>query len=159
MNCAKKSLKRLTRSVLENNTNATMACEFHLVPYFSLKQSLRLDAYHDYLNLVMVYVDETEKRFAKRTTYLDCFRGTNLRRTEIVCIAWLGNALSGAMLGNLRVFLYSQAGFSFQKLAIIGFVVCGLGLATIISSSLLMERFRRKTVFVGGMSTILIILL
>lgn len=49
---------------------------------------------------MMVRTDEAEKELQSGTSYLDCFRGVDLRRTEIVVMAYViqylsGNGLSG----------------------------------------------------------------
>lgn len=36
---------------------------------------------------MMVHTDKLEKSTETGTTYLDCFRGIDLRRTEIACMA------------------------------------------------------------------------
>jgi len=35
------------------------------------------------------HTNELEKAMDSGTSYLDCFRGTNLRRTEIAAVAWM----------------------------------------------------------------------
>ncbi|KAI3327088.1 hypothetical protein HD806DRAFT_485956 [Xylariaceae sp. AK1471] len=130
---ARVSVKRLTRSISQHEVNATIA--------------------------LMVYVDETEKRLSKGTTYPDCFRGINLRRTEIVCILWLAYAMSGAVLGGLRDTLLSQGGISEQILLILLWVVSSLNLVITIITWLLMGRIGRKTLLLSCMSVILAVLL
>ena len=38
---------------------------------------------------MMEYTNEMEKETTAGTSYWDCFKGPNLRRTEIVCVVWL----------------------------------------------------------------------
>lgn len=38
---------------------------------------------------MIVQTNEFERQAATGTSYLDCFRGTNLRRTEIACLVWM----------------------------------------------------------------------
>ncbi|WKT54129.1 hypothetical protein QSH57_004713 [Fusarium oxysporum f. sp. vasinfectum] len=43
--------------------------------------------------------------------YMDCFRGANLRRTEIACAVWSCKALCGsALIGSAPYFLSQRAG-------------------------------------------------
>lgn len=44
----------------------------------------------------IVHTNNTEIELSSGTTYLDCFRGTERRRTEIACMAFAGQVLSGA---------------------------------------------------------------
>ena len=42
--------------------------------------------------------DELEKAMGEGTNYIDCFRGVDLRRTEIASMAWIAQAFCGAAL-------------------------------------------------------------
>ncbi|KAJ5732176.1 hypothetical protein N7493_003657 [Penicillium malachiteum] len=47
--------------------------------------------------LVMIqHTNELERSHVAGTSYLDCFKGTNLRRTEIVCLVWMVQTLCGS---------------------------------------------------------------
>lgn len=35
------------------------------------------------------------------TSYFDCFKGVDRRRTEIACIAWAAQILSGSSFANM----------------------------------------------------------
>jgi SP family general alpha glucoside:H+ symporter-like MFS transporter len=69
-NDAKKSLLRLTRRGQ---------------PGFNADETVAL----------MEHTNEVEKHSDKSISYLDCFRGTNLRRTEIATCVWVAQALCG----------------------------------------------------------------
>lgn len=43
----------------------------------------------------IIYTDNLEKELTVGTSYLDCFKGTELRRTEIACMVFAGQVLSG----------------------------------------------------------------
>jgi len=47
---------------------------------------------------MMVHTDELEKEINTGTSYLDCFKGVDLRRTEIACGVWMCQNLSGSGL-------------------------------------------------------------
>ncbi|KAJ3562904.1 hypothetical protein NPX13_g8388 [Xylaria arbuscula] len=108
----------------------------------------------------MVYVDSLEKAATKGTTYLDCFRGTNGRRTELACIAWVADAICGAVLGGLTVSLYSKAGISFQIQVSVRLGVSILALATTITTWFIINKIGRKSLLLGGvcaaMTTLLV---
>lgn len=44
----------------------------------------------------IIHTNDTEVQLSAGTSYLDCFRGTELRRTEIACICFGGQVLSGS---------------------------------------------------------------
>ena len=45
---------------------------------------------------MMVHTNELEQDMTRGTSYWDCFKGLNLRRTEITCITWAIQALCGS---------------------------------------------------------------
>jgi len=45
---------------------------------------------------MMVHTNNLEKDIDAGTSYLDCFQRTDLRRTEISCIAFAGQVTSGS---------------------------------------------------------------
>ncbi|KAJ5176023.1 Maltose permease MAL61 [Penicillium canariense] len=61
---------------------------------------------------MMVHTTALEARITKGATYLDCFKGTDLRRTEIVCMVWAIQNLSGNSFSNYSTYFLEQAGLS-----------------------------------------------
>lgn len=49
---------------------------------------------------LMVYTNEQEKAAVAGTSYLDCFRGIDRRRTEIACVTWIIQNASGSAFMN-----------------------------------------------------------
>lgn len=41
------------------------------------------------------HTNEMEKNMKEGTRWRDLFKGTDLRRTEIVCFAWIGQTICG----------------------------------------------------------------
>jgi len=61
---------------------------------------------------MMVHTTALEEKITKGASYLDCFRGTDLRRTEIVCMVWAIQNLSGNAFSNYSTYFLEQAGVS-----------------------------------------------
>ncbi|KAJ5542375.1 hypothetical protein N7535_004795 [Penicillium sp. DV-2018c] len=61
---------------------------------------------------MMVHTTALEEKITKGASYLDCFRGTDLRRTEIVCMVWATQNLSGNTFSNYSTYFLKQAGLS-----------------------------------------------
>jgi MFS transporter, SP family, general alpha glucoside:H+ symporter len=61
---------------------------------------------------MMVHTNELEKQVEAGTTYLQCFTGTNLRRTEIVMMTFAMQLLSGENLIGQGVQFLESAGMS-----------------------------------------------
>jgi SP family general alpha glucoside:H+ symporter-like MFS transporter len=61
---------------------------------------------------LMKHTNEMEKIEAKDASYKDCFRGTNLRRTGIVCMAWLIQMLNGQSMTQYAAILLRSIGMT-----------------------------------------------
>lgn len=60
---------------------------------------------------MMIHTDELEKEISSGTSYLDCFKGVDLRRTEITCLAWALQPITGGFMG-FSTYFFEQAGLS-----------------------------------------------
>ncbi|KAF4551456.1 Sugar (and other) transporter-like protein 66 [Elsinoe fawcettii] len=100
----------------------------------------------------ITYITELEREETADAKLIDCFKGTNLRRTEINCVVWAAQILCGnAILGYSVVFLQA-AGFSpvqsfnlnisLSACYIVGGIICWF----------LMPRFGRVTLYMGGLT-------
>lgn len=45
---------------------------------------------------MIVHTTKIEATLHEGTSYWDCFKGTDLRRTEIACVTFIGQVLSGS---------------------------------------------------------------
>ncbi|KAI9898198.1 hypothetical protein N3K66_006558 [Trichothecium roseum] len=85
---AKKSLERLTSKDRETDFDA------------------------DETIAMMVHTTALEEKITGGTSYWDCFKGVDLRRTEIVCMVWAMQNLSGNSFSNYSTYFLKQAGLS-----------------------------------------------
>ncbi|KAL8293322.1 hypothetical protein RQP46_000023 [Phenoliferia psychrophenolica] len=60
----------------------------------------------------IIHTNEVEKVMHEGQTYFDCFRGTNLRRTEIVCMVWMIQTICGSGFIGFSTVFFEQAGLS-----------------------------------------------
>lgn len=110
----------------------------------------------------IIYTDNLEKQLSTGTSYWDCFRGTELRRTEIACLCFAGQILCGICFAYNSSYFFSQVGLGTS--ATYSLALGGTGLAFIgclINWFVLMPRFGRRTIYIwgmGGMFTILMII-
>ncbi|KAL3472708.1 hypothetical protein BJX99DRAFT_272742 [Aspergillus californicus] len=56
------------------------------------------------------HTNELEKNIFAGTLYWQCFQGSNLRRTEIVCVTWLIQIICGSQLMGYSTVFYIAAG-------------------------------------------------
>jgi SP family general alpha glucoside:H+ symporter-like MFS transporter len=61
---------------------------------------------------MMVHTTALEEKITNGVTYWDCFKGSDLRRTEIVCMCWAMQNLSGNSFTGYSTYFLEQAGLS-----------------------------------------------
>lgn len=83
---AEKSLRRLQRKSASINPKNTLA--------------------------TIIHTNALELEISSGTSYLDCFRGIERRRTEIACMAFAGQVLSGANFAYNSTYFFQQVGVS-----------------------------------------------
>jgi MFS transporter, SP family, general alpha glucoside:H+ symporter len=90
----------------------------HEKPHQAKKSLLRLasknggDFNVDETVAMMEHTNEVEKSLSSGLSYRDCFKNTDLRRTEIACVVWMTQALCGLSMTAYAAYFYVQAGFS-----------------------------------------------
>lgn len=99
---------------------------------------------------LMKHTNEMEKIEAESASYRDCFRGTNLRRTGVVCMAWVIQILNGQSITNYAAIMLQSVGMSPRmafnyNMAIQSVNIVATGIAII-----LMGRIGRRVFFFYG---------
>lgn len=79
----------------------------------SLNRETDFDA--DETIAMMVHTTALEEKITKGASYLDCFKGTDLRRTEIICMVWAIQNLSGNSFSGYSTYFLEQAGLDPAK--------------------------------------------
>ncbi len=121
---AEHSIKRLTSEKFDR-TKETLAMIIHTVNY--------------------------EEEIQTGTKYWDCFRGSNLRRTEIACVAFTGQVFNGINMMNPGTYFWEQAGLSASNSYKVSVAATAIGLLATFIGSILIAYFGRRRLFVGGM--------
>jgi MFS transporter, SP family, general alpha glucoside:H+ symporter len=100
---------------------------------------------------LIVHTNKIEDEAQTGTSYWDCFRGVDLRRTEIVCMTFAAQIWCGSSLGGTPAYFFVQAGLN--PSVSFDFSVGGLGLASIgtIVSWFLLGHIGRRTLYVWGL--------
>ncbi|KAK4065097.1 uncharacterized protein Triagg1_8733 [Trichoderma aggressivum f. europaeum] len=122
---AKKSLRRLGGEKTEDQINGQLAMMIHTVN-----------------------IEEAQAKESK--SYVECFRGTDLRRTEICCVAFFGQILSGSSFAYSPSYFFTTAGMSpdhAYQLNLGGTAIAFLGT---VFSWFLITHFGRRTLYVTG---------
>jgi SP family general alpha glucoside:H+ symporter-like MFS transporter len=97
-----------------------------------------------------------EKSICKGTSYLDLFRGTNLRRTEVSCGTWICQVTCGAWFGGNIIYFMQQAGLDASVSFSFGLGVNAVSCACTIASWFITPYVGRRTLYLQGLFWMLI---
>ncbi|KAG2172578.1 hypothetical protein INT44_002593 [Umbelopsis vinacea] len=107
---------------------------------------------------MMIHTNEYEKTISEGTSYLDCFKGSNLRRTEICCMAWCIQNLSGSPIASYATYFFLQAGLASSNAFALNVSQYALGFVGTILSWFLLGKFGRRTIYLSGLSVCCILM-
>jgi SP family general alpha glucoside:H+ symporter-like MFS transporter len=108
---------------------------------------------------MMVHTTELEKQASEGTSYFDCFKKTDLRRTEIVMMVFAMQLLSGENLIGQGVQFLQTAGISTNLAFSLNMVLNSMFIIGTIFSWGLLTFFGRRTLYSYGMLTMAVVLL
>ncbi|KAJ5961818.1 hypothetical protein N7501_006759 [Penicillium viridicatum] len=108
------------------------------------------------------HTTDLEAKLSRGASYFDCFKGTNLRRTEIVCLVWAIQNLSGNSFSNYSTYFLEQAGLSASNSYSFAMGQYGINMVGVLGAWLLMSfGIGRRTLYLYGLcglSTILFLI-
>jgi SP family general alpha glucoside:H+ symporter-like MFS transporter len=107
---------------------------------------------------LMVRTNELEEKMDISDSWWDCFKKSDLRRTEISCVCFAGQVLSGGPFAYNPTYFFEQAGVSTSdsyKLNVGGYAMAFIGT---LSSWFMMRYLGRRTLFVSGLAIIVVLL-
>ncbi|KAG6368933.1 hypothetical protein INS49_003151 [Diaporthe citri] len=105
---------------------------------------------HDATIALMVRTNELEKEERAGTSYVDCFRGTNRRRTEIAVMCFVSQITNGGALCYTGTFFYEQAGLSADLSYSLGLVGTAIAFCGVVISWLYISRWGRRSIWLCG---------
>ncbi|QDS73864.1 hypothetical protein FKW77_006841 [Venturia effusa] len=108
---------------------------------------------------MMVHTNELEKAATVGTSYTDCFKKTDLRRTEICAVTWVVQAFCGASFMGFSTYFYEQAGLDTSNAFTLSLCQYAIGAIGTVLSWFLMIKFGRRTLYVGGQAILVCLLL
>jgi SP family general alpha glucoside:H+ symporter-like MFS transporter len=100
---------------------------------------------------MMQHTNELERKETAGTRYLDCFKGVNLRRTEIVCVTWIIQNICGSTFMNYSINFYEQAGLATSDSFDMTMAQYALGAIGIMASWFVMARIGRRDIYLWGL--------
>ncbi|KAF2202376.1 general substrate transporter [Delitschia confertaspora ATCC 74209] len=105
------------------------------------------------------HTNELEKKISSGTSYWDCFKGIDLRRTEIVCLTWVAQTVCGTNIMGYFSFFMTKAGMPTVQSFNMSMISLALGLVGTIGSWFLMSWFGRRTIHFSGACCLFVILI
>lgn len=105
------------------------------------------------------HTNELEKSLSSGTSYWDCFKGTNLRRTEVVCVVWLVQTLCGTNLMGYFAYFCVQAGLPTVYSFDMSLAQYALGVIGTLGSWYLISVAGRRTIYLSGVCSLLVLLI
>ncbi|KAG9563137.1 sugar porter family MFS transporter, partial [Aureobasidium melanogenum] len=110
---------------------------------------------------MMVFTNELGKESTEGTNYWDCFKGTDLRRTEIVCVVCgIQNMYGASSFTGYSTYFFEQAGLDVSSAFSMSLGQYCLGAVDTLLSWVLMMEFGRRALYLWGqiaMASILLI--
>lgn len=97
------------------------------------------------------HTNELEKEISAGTNYVDCFKGSDRRRTELSCLTWAVQNLCGAGLMGYSTYFYKAAGLPEYQSFNMSLAQYGLGFFGTLFSWFLMTHFGRRRLYVTGL--------
>lgn len=107
---------------------------------------------------MMIHTNELEKKVSGGTSYWDCFRGHDLRRTEVSCLVWATQILCGSGLMVYSTVFYQRAGLPVSQSFSMTLGQYGLGFLGTLFSWVLMIYFGRRTLYTRGLAILCVVL-
>ncbi|KZT61596.1 putative maltose permease [Calocera cornea HHB12733] len=106
---------------------------------------------------MMIHTNELEKEITAGTSYLDCFKGYDLRRTEIGAMTWAIQNLCGSTFMGYSTYFFEQAGLSNDFAYDFSIIMYAVGMCGTFSSWFFMNWFGRRTLYLAGLVAMVII--
>ncbi|KAH7377394.1 MFS transporter [Pyrenochaeta sp. MPI-SDFR-AT-0127] len=108
---------------------------------------------------LMVHTNNLEERIKAGSSYLDCLRGSDRRRTEIACVTFLGQITCGAQFAYSATYFFLQAGMAASNAYKLNLGGTALAFCGTIGSWFLMKHFGRRALYISGMLAMLVSLM
>jgi MFS transporter, SP family, general alpha glucoside:H+ symporter len=96
---------------------------------------------------MMIHTNELEIQQTAGTTYWDCFKGIDLRRTELTIMTWVIQQTSGSPMIGWGTYFMIQAGLTEANAFSLGVGQSAMGFVGTVGSWFLMPHFGRRTLF------------
>jgi SP family general alpha glucoside:H+ symporter-like MFS transporter len=108
---------------------------------------------------LLVKTDAIEQEISGGSSYLECFKGVNLRRTEIATVTWTIQQMCGPVLQTYATYLFVSAGLAETEAFNMTLGLYAIAFAGTVLSWPLIHRFGRRSIFLSGLIGIFVSLM
>lgn len=108
---------------------------------------------------MMIHTNDIEKDIDSGSSWLDCFRGIDLRRTEIACVTFMGQVSTGSAFAYSASYFFTQAGLSADDAYKVNLGGTAIAFVGTIIAWFLMNSCGRRKIYNWGVFTMAIFLL
>ncbi|KAJ4860662.1 sugar transporter domain-containing protein [Trichoderma breve] len=100
---------------------------------------------------MIIHTVNYEEEIRTGSSYIDLFRGSNLRRTEICCMAFAGQVFNGIFMMNPGTYFWEQAGLSAKNSYKVSVAATAIGLLATAIGCVLIAHLGRRSLYLWGM--------
>ncbi|ORY11269.1 general substrate transporter [Clohesyomyces aquaticus] len=108
---------------------------------------------------MMQHTNELEKASSEGANYIDCFKGSDLRRTEICAMTWFVQAFCGSSFMGFSTYFFEQAGLDTSNAFSLSLGQYALGAVGTFCAWFMMQKCGRRTLYVYGQAVLCCLLL
>ncbi|KAK4889602.1 hypothetical protein LTR27_011586 [Elasticomyces elasticus] len=105
---------------------------------------------------LLAQTNAMEQELTAGVGYLECFKGTNLRRTEIAVATWTAQQMCGPVLQTYAIYFFEQAGLADSQAFNMTLGLYAIAFIGTVLSWPLINRFGRRTIYLTGMAGIVV---
>ncbi|KAH9885185.1 sugar transporter [Xylariomycetidae sp. FL2044] len=132
--------------------------KYALLRLTSLDRETDFDA--DETIAMMVHTSALEQKITRGASYIDCFKGTDRRRTEIVMMCWAIQNLAGNSFSNYSTYFLQQAGLDEDKSYAFAMGQYAINCAGVLGAwALLTLGVGRRTLYLVGLALLFVMLM
>nr|XP_036582141.1 MFS sugar transporter [Colletotrichum truncatum]KAF6790801.1 MFS sugar transporter [Colletotrichum truncatum] len=107
---------------------------------------------------MMVHTTKVEADVTTGVSYKDCFKGVDFRRTEICCVAFAGQVMSGSSFAYTPTYFFTTAGMNTANAFELSLGAKGMAFLGTVLSWWLISYWGRRQIYVTGMGCLTVIL-
>lgn len=108
---------------------------------------------------MMIHTNEMERDIDSGSSWIDCFKGIDLRRTEIACVTFMGQVSTGSAFAYGASYFFKQAGLSAADAYKVNLGGTAIAFVGTVIAWFIMSRFGRRIIFNTGVFAMAVCLL